>query len=457
MNSCSKDIDIVKEYDNNIVKDKSYLLKLPLNKQVDYANTHLLRLGKVFDKLWKQPNFKRIIIDKMRKKVKAGFDAEVLFEDIIYILQKSTNISYTQEDVINIQKEIEAFQGILKDEKLKPQIAIPFFDKKYNKLVVSRSTSETKYVLTTEPHEPDEVKVYISNNGQLQELPDKISEQDAILIDDLVALGLNEFDPADEFDYNPIIIQDTLTVDPVNTSSGQQNVLATYDLYISRMQINKHKEPWYKGGSEIHYTVKGITGNKGGGVYYYNGILLNENLQEPFNVVGSSSEGAGHTFAFWSRRDVRRGVIKQRNKLIALNFASAYTHTNSMYDIYPYTEGISKDYLNVQVMVFEYDTWPAGVYVTRLVQPANSIVHSTSVSLPIHGSYERGDDNYSFVHGRTWNDYYASYVVFNIPFTQFNEINPGLYNCSDTDEVIQTRPFYRDGLPYIKHISVLHH
>ena len=455
--SCNKNesLDEEKQILFNKKTEKSYLLKLPIKEQVEYANSHLLKLGIIFDKLWHQDSFKSIILDEMRKKVNKGYDAEILFKDILSILEKSNDIKYSELDYYKIKNEIEAFQGILKDNKLEPQVFIPFFVKNEKKLRLTnnKSTNDTKYVLTTEPNEPTEVKVYIENNGQLQELPDKINEQDAILIDDLIALGLNEFNPNDEIDYNPLIIQDTISVNPVNPSQGNISSEISYDLWLSRMKITKHKEPWYKGGSEVHFSIKGITGNNNGHIVNYtNGQVFNEEYQVPINVTASLAAGKGKCFAFWTRKQVNNGVVKERNRIMAKNFCSS-AYISPIY----FPDGISKNYEAVRILVFEYDTWPAAIYESKVFQPMNGILSNSEPNLYNDGTvYNRGDDKYPYVHGRTWNDYYASYVVFNIPYTQLNEVSPGFYNCDDTDEVIQTSPFNRDGLPYIKHISVQH-
>ena len=449
--NCKKENDIET---NNTTQDHSYVSKMPQKDQVEYANKHLKQLGLVFNRLWKQKTFRMAIAKKLDKRVDNNFEPEFLFKDLPNLLYNSNNIKYSENDIIKIKKELDAFNGILKDEPINPQVFIPFYKKYKNKLLSVNNKSsqpETRYVFATVPNEPNEVKSYKIINDVYEEQPGLLNEQDASQVPDLIVLGINEFNPDDYPDYHPVIVTDTLTVENVNagvTPISNQDYAYKGDLYIDRIKITKHKESWYRGESEVHYTAYGLTGDKNGGVQILINPtrILNEYYQESIAVTGSSGP-SGHLAANWTRSEVSNNVIKSVHKKIVNDFVgvnslpsppSQYLFEDEIYGG-PYYG--SRKYESVQVVVFEYDPWPASSNNANLVFSLKTILDHS-----IHYA------NYTF-HYRSSNSPYGHYMVFNVPYTIFNEVQPHFYNPNDTDEVIDTWPNHRSGMPYIKHAT----
>ena len=112
---------------------------------------------------------------------------------------------------------------------------------------------------------------------------------------------------------------------------------------------------------------------------------------------------------------------------------------------------------SVFVIIFEYDGWPAKKRLGRIPQPITSILSGNYVSYGDNNDDSGFSNSYTkYITYRTNNPIYGLYVVFNLAHVGFNEVNAGYYNISDTDEVIDTPPFGRSGMPYIMHKTVLH-
>jgi len=437
-----------------ILNDNSYIDKLPLNKKIEYANENLKILGVVFNKLWKNHEFRELIVEKLDKKTSDNSEAQILFSDLMDEVTKNKKLKLSRKDLIDLDTGIKAFSGIIKGEDIKPQIFIPFYNESKRTKLLNKNVSEPVYVFNTDPNEPNELVGYnIDSNDNFIETGNIIDEEKAQQMDNLFVLGINEFDPDDVLINNSVIINDTITPDMNQNNTSSQSLHFLGDLFLTRMKITKHLESWASGKSEVHFKAIAISGDHNG--YEVNlgnnlDFVSNENKQILLkNIPGYTSSPKGQVFGVWKRREVRNKVIKQNPKRLINNFIDFNIYSGQNLTLLPSNTHCSQTYLGVNVIVFEYDPWPAPKKHAGVLMPISSIIYG-----PPYNNYILDDD--AFVY-RSNNGLYGAYMVFNIPFTKLNEVNPGFYNINDTDEVIDTAPYDRSpGLPYIKHHTQLH-
>jgi len=172
--------------------DKSTIEKAPLETQIEYANKHLLDIGKIIIKMNHNEEFKSILYKNIKKKSSSDeISSSILVKDLISdIKAKGSNTFFiNEEDKMNLQQSLEAFYD-LEGLDWHPEIIITNFEEKYKRfssLVANKSSSsKSKPLIVPVVFEDDNENTEDAydayqedDNGDLQPTGFKVTQSDA--------------------------------------------------------------------------------------------------------------------------------------------------------------------------------------------------------------------------------------------------------------------------------------
>jgi len=305
--------------------DKSNIENAPLDKQIEYANKHLLDIGKIVVKLTHHQEFKSILYNNIQKKTERGFDNTVLVRDLIEdINAKSNGIVISEEDKKSLQNSLEAFYD-LDGQDWHPEIIITNFETKYQKFLSSpnsKAYDESKPLIVPVVYEDDYENTedaYIAYQEQADEtlvaMDFLITESDAETRD-IIFLKIAE---------SCDIIEDDMKTEELSRCSGDGGSggggNSTSKFTLNSMTGKHHKEAIGRSEIEVKTQGRSITGHF------------------PLTIANPSNTSRDISFSY-KRRWIRRKTARTLNE--------RYIYAD------PIPQGMYYD-----VLVFEWDSWPA--------------------------------------------------------------------------------------------------
>ena len=419
---------------------KEKILDLPIEQQVKYANDHLGDLGRFYEKYKNVPAFRQFISEVRSKKERANMDGTVTLPEIFTFIEQNKKL-FRKEDVEKLKSVEEAFDGLLPDEELIPQLFFPTFEdistKEHNTLARGAG-NETVYVFGTDPDEPDAPPAYkLDDNGNYVLYDDQLTEQEGARLASLVVLSFNE-------DVN------NPTLPPVDTLPPSQ--FGPYEfsttLKLKGAAFTDPKESWVNGKSEINIVGLG---------YYW----LNDYQTEDIDITVRKNNGelkpSGYNLKNVKHKVMKQGEYVNFNAKLITNFVShdyfAYSPSSFIYNCNN-NRGIDESYYRSLVIrsdktldfadfvLFEYDTWPASSHWKPLYSMWPG--RSNTINDP-HRSEVR--DHYRYVY-RSHNEPFAFYRVYNIYWAHYNDLcrcnGTCVYFLDNTDEDVSPPFNYQD-------------
>lgn len=316
--------------DNEIIEasiSKVNIEKAPLKVQIDYANKHLLEIGKIISKLSHNKEFKSVLYKSSHDKTDNSYYKTILVKDLIddiYKVEKKKNVFYiNDEEKFKLNKSLEAFYDI-DGQDWYPEIIIINYREKYNKYKsVENKSSDTNnpiivpvvYEDNDEATEDAYAAYQEDKNDELVQLDYTVTQSDAET-EDILFLKISESCELQEFEGEVGLCSD----DPwAGGGGGTTNP----KFYLDRMTAKEHYESI--GASEVEVKAQG---------YYVTGHY-------PISKIKISNTNRHKQYSY------------SRSKIS--NKESRYIYNRYIYaDPIPNTGEIY-----YAVMVFEYDAWPA--------------------------------------------------------------------------------------------------
>ncbi len=326
--SCSNE-DII----DSDTLDKSTIESAPLEKQIAYAEKHLLDIGKIISKLYTKKEFRNSLFTKMESKNNQELESRILMKDLLIDLNKNSSI-LSLKDKQNLDASLKAFYN-LDNQDWHVDLFIPFIDKQLAKYQ-NKSMDPNKPVIVLSVEEIPDPKGYQEDeNGQLSLLDERITLDVANNIINtgraLLVIGIG--DGNDDYD------------DP--WSGGNSGSTTNYPDYLrlGRMKVKQNKEAWVSGKSEIH--VRGFWDDESN---QYGAFFSQHNASE-----------YGSQMKQFRRRWISNGDTK------TLNFSLLHDWDN--------VDAIGIDQFFVYT-IFEYDGWPARTKIATLPPLPSGIVRT---------------------------------------------------------------------------------
>ncbi|MCF6347338.1 MAG: hypothetical protein L3J20_03450 [Flavobacteriaceae bacterium] len=310
--------------------DKSNIETAPLEVQIEYANKHLLDIGKVVAKLARNKEFEPILYSNIQKRVNTGYYNSILVKDLITDIntKSSNNFFISEEDKSHLQKSLEAFYD-LEGRDWHPEIIITNFEEKYQKIlssVGSKTYDTSKPLIAPVVFEDDDETTEDAydafqedNEGNLQPTGFKVTQSDAET-KNVLFIKLSE--SCDDIIPKNSNLISLCPDDPWSGGGGNTNVPK---FYLDRVTVKQHKEP--VGRSEINFKTQ---------VYLVTDLPL-----QPLVVseVPDTHMNTDHSFK-------RKWIRRKSSRVISARYIYAD----------PVPSGQSIYYA---VAVAEWDAWPA--------------------------------------------------------------------------------------------------
>lgn len=233
----------VEMQEENSILEKSKIENATLQQKIDYANYHLLEVGKYVSKLSTSKNFNSILFNAIDKRIEKGNDSEIKVKDLIEIANRQNASSLNEKETENLKKELTAFYN-LDGKDWNTVIYIPNFEEQKQRM--SRATYDnTKPLLVPVVEENDDEEVenmyrayQEDSNGNVVELNFEVAE--------------SEFENST---YDRLIILKIGEDDVYSDTSGSNNNYPNEpNLFLQGMKVKYHKES--SGRSEVEFKSK---------------------------------------------------------------------------------------------------------------------------------------------------------------------------------------------------------
>ncbi len=428
---------------------KERILQLPIEKQVEYANENLKNLDVFYNKYKHVVVFRDFIENKKKKKNNADLDATVTLPEIFNFIEQNKSL-FKKEDIESLKRVHEAFDGLLPDEELVPQLFFPFVnqqpvkDDNYH----ARGTDETVYVFSTDPDEPDAVPSYkINDNGDYILYDDQLTEQEASQLSEVVVLGFSE-----DISNNPNLPDN----DTISQIQQGQYLFRTY-LTLKGASFTNPKESWVNGKADIHINVMGT-------LYQRSASYISpfENLD--ITVLKDNGDmKPGGKFLKKVKRSKMYGDYIEFDKMLETDFSlDLFNHNPGYYIGTCYSGNRFVDASNypslliqeasslsfADIVIFEYDAWPARKnyldYYQAWPDHSNSLSDPERITPVETNFYVYRSNDIAFAFYRVYNIYYAYYNDY------YRCGGTNAYFLDNTDEDID-QPFFIDHMNDLDH------
>jgi len=412
--SCKKEFADIDSKQKLSVIGKEDVRNWSYDEKVSYSEKNLLIVGKVISNLWQQKSFKKTLINEIENNKFMKDKGEILLSDVLKTIAKnSSKIKISKKQIKLLQEGISAFKGIDNGKDVQPQLYFLNF-KEIKNTLLNKNDDSTKptIVIGIEDNKTDYAGYKENNNGDLEQLPDLISEQEAKQISNLIIIGFNE---------------DGGCARPTTLPGSDDFPYTWYKLKLKRLGLNGHKDSWAKGGDEVRF--KAVSVHHG---YGYNPSDPSDKDYYYGDVIGSTNNVTGIYVKDFTRDDINHNRTFTVNKVYTNTFVNA---PDSFFNQFPSSEpdfipydaprgsyAINKD--QIFIILYEYDGWP----ISRSYYPS---IDPLSYELGVQKSIA----NTEKLRIRTAvGGVYSAMWVHNVPFTTYNDASTGMLNLRHTDE-----------------------
>jgi len=348
--------------------DKSNIENAPLEVQIEYANKHLLDIGKVVAKLSHNREFKSILYKNIQMNVKRGNDNSILVKDLIAdINSKSSNAFFiTEKDKLSLQNSLKAFYD-LDGQDWHPEILISNFETKYQKFLSSSSSKiydAEKPLIVPVVYEDDNENTEDAYIAYQEQIDDTLVAMDFLITEsDAKTREVIFLKIAESCD----IIENDMKVDELSKCSsggGGSGGNSTPKFSLNGMTGKHHKEAVGRSEIEVKTQGRSITGHF------------------PLTIANVSNTNRDISFSY-KRRWIRRKTARIHN------------------DRYIYADPIPQS-MYYDVLVFEWDSWPAPNNTRSFTQTLpNGEIYQTSLTYrswqsPYNSETKQGAPSWTF-------------------------------------------------------------
>jgi hypothetical protein len=314
--SCQKEDHPFVNNENDKIENKS------LEEQIEYTKYHLLKIGSVISKLYQNAEFRT----KLRSDLLAknnNTESTILIIELISGENSKKYSFISNDDKVTLINGINAFKDI-DGRDWEPEIYLPNFEDQ-NKTLYPTKPVVIPFVVE---EDDDTYEGYQENNqGQLERLPDEISEEMSNNHGNVIILKLSEDVENDENDEEIVDIQ----------PSGYYSK----SVYLQWIKVKEHKESWVAGASEIN--IKAVFEN-----HYGTTLSDDEYLSTTRSSYGKTSD--------CRICDVTRKNVKKKTK-IDTNYLLQYQwYWTNYYGLFVTSNYPERYYYTI----YEYDGWPSG-------------------------------------------------------------------------------------------------
>ena len=312
--------------------DKSTIENAPLETQIEYANKHLLDIGKIINKMNHNTEFKSILFDNLKKKSNSDeVSSAILVKDLISDIKAKGSATFfiSEDDKMSLQQSLEAFYD-LEGMDWHPEIIITNFEKKYQKfksLVEKKTSGKSKPLIVPVVFEDDNENTEDAydayqedENGDLQPTGFKVTQSDA-KTKEIIFLKISDSCEAMQQQSNS-----EYAVPDCDGGGGGGSYKREF--YLDRITVKHFKEP--VGRPEVNFKTQAYFAPESG--------PLSTEIFQKFYLDGTHQ----NIDYIWRRRWVRKKSSRVKN--------------HKYINVDPVPSGSDIYYA---VAVAEWDAWPA--------------------------------------------------------------------------------------------------